>query len=115
MNGMCRHTGKPISGIAYLQQRVESCLTMRVGASVMRPLKGSSLSSLIDSPMNAVGLFELQIAALDALDDQDSNGLPDFAVESVTVSAASNGIATFIVTGEYQPDGKRITLEGIQL
>lgn len=115
MIGMNESTGKRIEGVDYLKQRIKSVLSMRFGSSVMRPLKGSRLPELIDSPMNQAGLFELQVAALDALDNQQDNGLVDFAVDQVTVTPSSDGKAMFTVSGEYKPDGKRITLEGIQL
>ncbi len=115
MIGMDENTGKRIDGVAYLKQRIKSVLSMRIGSSVMRPLKGSRLPELIDTPLNATGEFELQVAAIDALDDKENNGLEDFDVDTVKVKSSSDGKATFSVSGEYKPDGKPITLEGIQL
>lgn len=115
MIGMNENTGKRIEGVAYLKQRVKSVLSMRLGSSVMRPFKGSRLPKLIDSPMNQAGMFELQVAALDALEDKQNNGLEDFAVDKVTVTPSIDGKAMFSVSGTYLPDGNKITLDGVQI
>ncbi len=115
MIGIDENTGKRIEGIAYLQQRIKSILSMRLGTSVMRPHKGSGLPNMIDAPLNASGVFELQVAAINALDDEKNNGLSDFDVETIKVLSSSNGRAIIAVSGEYLPEGKSITLDGIEL
>ena len=90
MKGLSRYTGKVIEGVDYLQERIESVLTMRVNTSVMRREKGSRLPELIDAPTNARNLFEMQLAALDALKDPN-NGLTDLDVRRVWVETDAQG------------------------
>ena len=66
MIGTNRVTGQTISDKEYLKDRIQSCLTMRIGTHPMRRLKGSRLPELIDRPLNKTTLFEIQVAALDA-------------------------------------------------
>ncbi len=98
MKGLSRHTGQVIEGADYLRERIQSALTMRVGTSVMRRTKGSRLPELIDAPTNARNLFEIQLAALDALRDP-ANGLADINVRRVSVDTDRAG--QVIVTVEY--------------
>ncbi|WP_294948246.1 hypothetical protein [Sulfurivirga sp.] len=99
MKGISRHTGKVIEGTDYLRERIQSVLTTRVGTSVMRRTKGSRLPELIDAPTNARNLFEIQLAALDALRNPKDNGLADLDVRRVSVDTDRAG--QVIVTVEY--------------
>jgi len=113
MVGMDANTGKRIEGVAYLNQRIRSILSTRLGSNLMHPSKGSSLPDLIDAPMNSAGVIELQLAAMDSLDNEADNGLADFKVAKITVTPSADGKAILNITGDYS--GNRINLEGIRL
>lgn len=108
MKGLSRHTGQVIEGADYLRERIQSVLTMRVGTSVMRRRKGSRLPELIDAPTNARNLFEIQLAALDALRNPTDNGLVDLDVRRVSVDTDRAG--QVVVTVEYAVTDGTVTL-----
>lgn len=67
MNGMDRHTGKPLSGIAHLEQSLEDILTTPIGTRTQLRDYGAALFELIDQPLNALGKLRVFAAAADAI------------------------------------------------
>lgn len=67
MRGMDRTTGKPLDGLAHLQQSIADILTTPVGSRVMRRDYGSLLPRLIDQPFNAATRIRLVAATATAL------------------------------------------------
>ncbi len=113
MIGIDRQTGKVIRDEAYLRDRLQSCLSMRRGTHPMARRKGSAIPSLIDRPMNKTTLFELQVAAIEALSDVH-NGLSDFAVKQIKVlPVVTPGTLNFMII--YAVDGITKTLTGIEV
>lgn len=111
--GIDRYTGKGISGLALLRQRIESILTMRKGASPMRRSKGSNLFHMIDAPSGPQSRVDYIAATAGALQAPE-NGLQDFKVTRVKI--ISDGAVTQItLEGDYTPEGRKIKLEGIEL
>lgn len=66
MLGMDRTTGKPLSGLAHLQQSITDILTTPVGSRVMRRDYGSLIPLLIDQPFNAATRIRLFAATTTA-------------------------------------------------
>jgi len=99
--GIDRQTGKPITGLAYLRDRMASCFSMRLGTHPMRRLKGSRIPELLDRPLNKATLFELQIAAMDALSSAQ-NGFADLQVLRTSVEVVSAGKVAFSVLFKQQ-------------
>ena len=67
MRGMDRHTGKPLDGLAHLQQSIGDILGTPVGSRVMRRPYGSVLPFLIDQPYNTATQIRLVAATATAL------------------------------------------------
>lgn len=109
MNGMNAITGKAMSGIEHLRQSVNDILATPLGSRVMRRDYGSRLPFLVDAPMNRATLLQIYMATAEALHRWE----PRIRVRRVSASAADEGRVELNIAGEYLPDGKRISLEGI--
>ncbi len=112
MTGIDRNTGKVLSNLAHLKQSITDILTTSIGSRVMRRNYGSRLFQLIDAPLNSETLIELYAATAKALIKWESR----FKLKNITANRTkTSGRVELILTGEYLPEGKSITLEGIIL
>ncbi len=112
MIGIDKTTGKALSGLNHLKQSIIDILTTPIGSRVMRREYGSRLPRLVDAPLNSSTLVDLYSATAEALLRWE----PRFKLMSVSAATAqSTGKIELNLTGEYLPDGKTITLEGIIL
>lgn len=111
MIGTDASTGKALGGIAHLRQSIRDILTTPIGTRVMRRDYGSDLFRLLDAPMNRSTLLNIYTAAIGAIQRWE----PRFRVSKVTATSAAPGSITLDVTGEYLPDGKTVTLDGIEV
>lgn len=109
MNGTDATTGKPLDGLAHLQQSIKDILTTPIGSRVMRRDYGSRLPRLVDAPMNRATLIDLYAATAEALATWE----PRFSVKQVVAVSAAPGRVELEVTGEYLPDGQQVTIDGI--
>lgn len=109
MNGTDANTGKPLDGLAHLQQSIKDILTTPIGSRVMRRDYGSRLPRLVDAPMNRATLIDLYAATAEALLTWE----PRFSVQQVVAVSAAPGRVELMVTGEYLPDGQHVTIDGI--
>lgn len=109
MNGTDSNTGKPLDGLAHLQQSIKDILTTPIGSRVMRRDYGSRLPRLVDAPMNRATLIDLYAATAEALLTWE----PRFSVQQVVAVSAAPGRVELQVTGEYLPDGQQVTIDGI--
>jgi len=109
MNGTDANTGKPLDGLAHLQQSIKDILTTPIGSRVMRRDYGSRLPRLVDAPMNRATLIDLYAATAEALLTWE----PRFSVQQVVAVSAAPGRVELMVTGEYLPDGQQVTIDGI--
>lgn len=111
MRGIDAASGKQIAGIDHLRQSVVDILTTPVGSRVMRREYGSQLPRLVDAPLNQSTLLDLYAATGDAL----ARWEPRFSLSSVTASMPSPGVAVLTVVGVYLPEGREVTLDGIEV
>lgn len=109
MNGIDSTNGKSLGGMQHLRQSIRDILTTPIGSRVMRREYGSRLFQLIDAPMNRSTLLDVYSATADALDRWE----PRFKLDSAKAVAAEPGRLELDLVGQYLPDGKTITLEGI--
>jgi len=109
MQGMNAQTGKRLSGIDHLRQSITDILTTPVGTRVMRRDYGSRLFELLDAPLNQNTLLALYAATAEAL----ARWEPRFRLRRVQINALEPGRVEIDLTGEYLPEGKPITLEGL--
>ena len=111
MNGTSATTGKPLSGIDHLRQSIRDILTTPIGSRVMRRDYGSRLYQLVDAPMNRSTLLEIYAATAEAIAKWE----PRFRLQKVTASTAAPGYVTLDMTGQYLPDGRVVTLDGVEV
>ncbi|MCP3965122.1 MAG: phage baseplate protein [Lentisphaerae bacterium] len=112
MTGIDHTTGRYLSGLNHLKQSITDILTTPIGTRVMRREYGSRLPRLVDAPLNSSTLVDLYSATAEALQRWE----PRFKLTEVTTNTASaSAQVELILTGEYLPNGKTITLEGIIL
>lgn len=107
--GMCRKTGKRLSGIEHLEQSITIIITTLIGERVMRRLFGCGLFELIDDLSNEFIRINLIATVAEALDRWE----PRFTLKKVNVSATreeqGKGKLFFSLMGTYK--GKDIGLE----
>lgn len=111
MNGINATSGKSLSGIDHLRQSIRDILTTPIGSRVMRRDYGSRLYELVDAPMNRATLLDLYAATAEALATWE----PRIAVQKVTAREAQPGRVILSLTGEYLPNGERVTIDGIEV
>lgn len=111
MDGIQAATGKALGGIDHLRQSIRDILTTPIGSRVMRRDYGSRLFELIDAPMNRSTLLEIYAATAEAIATWE----PRFKLQKVVASSAAPGAVVLDVTGEYLPDGRVVTLDGIEV
>lgn len=71
MQGMDRHTGKPLSGADHLAQSIGDILSTPLGTRLGRRTYGSDLPELFDQPMNARGRLLVFAATAQAIMRQE--------------------------------------------
>lgn len=111
MQGTSANTGKALDGIDHLRQSIRDILTTPLGSRVMRRDYGSRLFQLVDAPMNRATLLDIYAATAEAI----ARWEPRFKLASVVASSAAPGSVVLDMTGEYLPDGRQITLDGIEV
>jgi len=109
MQGMNAATGTALAGIDHLRQSVRDILTTRIGTRVMRREYGSDLPDLVDAPMTPLLAMDLYAATAQALRQWE----PRLRLQAVAILAAAPGTVTLSLTGQYRPDGRTVTLDGI--
>ncbi len=111
MKGTSASTGKPLSGVDHLRQSIRDILTTPIGSRVMRREYGSRLYQLIDAPINRSILLEIYAATAEALIRWE----PRFRLQKVVAASAAPGELVLDMTGVYLPDGRTITIDGVEV
>lgn len=111
LRGMDCDTGKLISGIAYLRQRITDALMTPKYSQVLLRARGSTIPDLIDQPMNQGGNTSLIIAISSVLSDPLS-GVPDFILSRVSLvdMGAMQGRLGFTLTGQWLAQDIEVTV-----
>jgi phage baseplate assembly protein W len=113
--GLNMTTGRNISGLDHLRQSVRDILITPIGSRVMRRDYGSGLFELIDQNLTGLVLAQIYAATADALRKWE----PRLRVTRVQAEALpeelEEGRITITLEGQYLPEGREITLEGIVL
>lgn len=109
MNGTSAQDGKRLSGIDHLRQSVRDILTTPIGSRIMRREYGSRVFEFVDAPINQSTVVGIIAAAAEALYRWE----PRLLVEHIGVAKVSPGVIELSITGQYLPDGQRVTLDGI--
>lgn len=111
--GLNMETGRNLSGVEHLRQSVRDILITPIGSRVMRRDYGSGLFELIDQNLTGLVLAQVYAAIADALRKWE----PRLHVERIQAEALptelENGKITITLWGQYLPEGRPITLEGV--
>lgn len=103
LRGMDSDTGKMISGVDYLNQRILDALLTPQGSQVLLRERGSTYEALSSEPMNSQGVLKVTAAASSALKSELS-GVPDFTLSTVTINldqSGANDMHRITVAGEF--------------
>ena len=111
MNGINASTGRALADLDHLRQSIRDILTTPIGSRVMRRDYGSRLFELVDAPLNRRTLTDLYAATAEALATWE----PRISVDSVTAQQPQAGTIVLDLKATYLPDGREITLEGIEV
>lgn len=111
---MCRETGKSIDGLASLRQRLVDCLQFPSGLLVGARHYGTDLMALIDKNMSPSFTMDVFMVVSQAVNDP-ANGLPDFKLEQVGISAAARNHLELVVSGLWAPTGETVNMEGVRI
>lgn len=109
MRGMNAGTGKELEGLDHLKQSIADILSTRIGTRVMRRDYGSNIPNLIDRPVTAEFAVDIYMALAEALDRWE----PRLRLRETSFVPLGEGAIEFGLTGDYLPDGKIISLNGI--
>ena len=109
MDGINAADGKRLGGIDHLRQSIRDILTTPLGTRVMRRDYGSRLFQLVDAPLNRGTLLQLYAATVQAIRKWE----PRFRVTRVRAEQPEPGRVVLTLTGDYLPDGKAVTVDGI--
>jgi hypothetical protein len=113
--GMNVATGVPVDGLAHLRQSVRNILQTPRGSRVMRRDYGSDLYKLVDQNLTGVTLARIYAATVLALRQWE----PRLKVLRVTTedlaSTAPEARIVLTIEAEYLPDGRVLTLDGVQV
>lgn len=107
--GMGATSGKALVGLDHLKQSIRDIVTTRIGTRVMRRDYGADIPNIVDRPVNEELAVDLTIALADALGRWE----PRFRLRDVAFRVVGEGVIEFSLTGDYLPDGRKITLEEI--
>lgn len=111
--GLSATTGRQIDGLEHLRQSVADILMTPIGSRVMRRDYGSRLFELIDQNLTALTLAQVYAATVDALDKWE----PRLSVTRVQAEQLTEelerGRLSITLEGEYLPEGRAVTLEGV--
>ena len=97
-----------------LGNRLRDVLTTPIGGRVMRRSYGSRLTLLLDGPLNAELLGDIQAAVVEAISAQE----PRIRVSRVQVEPVQQGQSGRIslsIDGYYLPSNQQISLKNIAL
>lgn len=95
----------------HLKQSIRDILNTPIGSRIRRREYGSDLFNLIDAPTNHETLLKIYAATAEAL----ARWEPRFQLVSVKAVQAEPGQVVLELVGDYLPDGRRITINGIQV
>lgn len=105
MAGVDRHTGRPIGNLASALQSVETILSTRIGARVMRREFGAGIAELLGRAATPRLFAAFQMLIATAIDLWE----PRFRVRRVSVSGNVDGLrsghATLLIEVDYRPRG----------
>lgn len=111
---MDRETGQWLDGVDSLRQRLHDCLSFPKGSLVGRRNYGAELVALLDRNMSPSFSMDAFMIISEAINEPD-NGIPDFILDQVGISAAGENHLELIIQGTWVPNDEQVTLEGLRI
>ncbi|WP_372830516.1 hypothetical protein [Pontibacterium sp.] len=109
-SGMDRSTGKLITGLAYLFQRLSDVLATELGSLVGARAFGSRLHEMVDHNVDDRFHMEAYIRLAEAVSNP-ANGLEDFRLKNMRLQRVKAHHIEIYLSGEY--DGEFVDLDPV--
>lgn len=112
--GTDRNTGRLISGVPYLWQRLSDVIATPIGSLVGRRDFGSRLFEMLDRNVDSGFYMDTYIRLAEAINNK-ANGLDDFRLSTMRVDQPALGQVEIYINGQLLVDGQAqdVELEGI--
>ena len=110
--GTQAHTGKTVSGIPYLQQRIQDALNTPLGSLVGHRDYGSRIYEVIDRNVDPGFYMQVYIRLAEALNNP-INGLDDVKLKEMQLTRAKNHQIEITCRFILLENGEPIKMEGI--
>jgi phage baseplate assembly protein W len=111
MIGTHAQTGRQLDGIDHLRQSIRDILTTPIGARVLRRPYGSRLPELIDNPYSQPTKLAIIAATAEAIMLWEER----IELDQINLTSFHPGKITLELIGRYLPDGRAVTLSGIEV
>lgn len=106
------HSGKKLSGLAYLKQRIKDVIETPRGSLVGAREFGSDFYQLQDKNINPSFYMKAYIKLADAINNP-VNGLDDFKLENMKIEVLDDRRFELSISGQLLNNGLPITLDNI--
>lgn len=106
---MSTETGKKMSGLEHLRQRLRDAICTPKGSQVMRRDAGCGLFSLLDGNMDRGWMVQCYAAIAECIANP-ANGFEDFQLNSIEPEFVSENETLFNLSGYYIPDKAVVTV-----
>lgn len=112
--GTDRNTGRLISGVPYLWQRLSDVIATPIGSLVGRRDFGSRLFEMLDRNVDSGFYMDAYVRLAEAINNK-GNGLEDFRLSTMRVDQPAPHHVVIYISGQLLVDGKAfdVELEGI--
>lgn len=112
--GTDRNTGRLISGVPYLWQRLSDVIATPLGSLVGRRDFGSRLFEMLDRNVDSGFYMDTYIRLAEAINNK-ANGLDDFRLSTMRVDRPAPAQVEIYISGQLLVDGQAldVELEGI--
>ena len=109
--GTNRTTGKLITGVEYLRQRIADVINTPLGSLVGRRLFGSRMHELLDRNVNAAFYMNAYVLLAEAINNK-VNELDDLLLKEMLIESIGAAHYEITIIGEY--NGEQIKLGGLK-
>ncbi len=106
------HTGKAISGLVYLRQRLSDAVGTPKGSLVGAREYGSNWYKLQDRNVDGDFYMDSYITLSDAINNP-ANGLDDFLLETMAIEIISERQIELSFAGQLLSNGEPVTINNI--
>lgn len=109
-SGTDRITGRLITGVPYLWQRLSDVISTPVGALVGRREFGSRMFEVLDRNVDGDFFMDAFVRLAEAVNNK-ANGLDDFRLSTMRIEKPAANHIELILAGDLLDDGVRVSVE----